>query len=159
MQMHELLTYVPETGALVWAVSRIGRGCQKGAEVGTVRNDGRYRTFVVNGKRLYCHRVIWEMVNGPIPDGLCIDHIDGNGLNNRVDNLRAVTLSENQRNRRLDALSSLGIHGVRAHRGGFTVYCASRYLTWKKDFFEACCARKSAELANNYHPNNGRTAS
>jgi HNH endonuclease len=156
MRFADLLKYEPTTGALVWAVTRNGQGFRYGGEVGSVRSDGRYRTFVMNGKRRYCHRVIWEMLNGPIPDGLCIDHIDGNGLNNRIENLRAVTLSENQRNRRLDAASSLGIHGVRAHRGGFIVYCASKYLTWKKDFFEACCARKSAERANNYHLNNGR---
>lgn len=37
------------------------------------------------------HRIIWEAFNGPIPEGLEIDHIDGNQSNNCLENLRAVS--------------------------------------------------------------------
>lgn len=82
-----------------------------------------------------------------IADGLVIDHIDGNGLNNRLTNLRVVTKSTNQRNRR-DVRASL--RGVYEHRGGFVVYTASVYTGWTKDYFEACCMRKSAEVRLGY---------
>lgn len=158
MQLHELLTYYPETGVLAWAVSRTGRGCQKGAEVGTVRIDGRYRTFVLHGKRRYCHRVIWEMVNGPIPDGLCIDHINGDGLDNRIANLRITTLSGNQRNRRLPKTNRTGTPGVNHHGNGkgFNVVCAGRYVGYFTDLDKAIAARKQAEKTTGYHPNHGR---
>lgn len=44
------------------------------------------------------HRIIWEMFYGKIPDNLQIDHIDRNGLNNKIENLRLATSQENNRN-------------------------------------------------------------
>lgn len=50
-------------------------------------------------KRAFCrvHRIVWELHNGPVPEGLEIDHIDGNKQNNDISNLRAVSHSENLR--------------------------------------------------------------
>lgn len=150
MNWSEFLEYEPETGRLLWKVSRGGPIGKPGLEAGSVKHCGRYRSFVLNHKRYYTHRVVWEMVNGPIPEGMCVDHIDGNGLNNKLANLRVTTLSGNQRNRRVGKNNRFGILGVVEHRGGFTVNCASKYVAWTKDFFEACCIRKSAELRTGY---------
>lgn len=59
-----------------------------------------YLTTTYQGVRKNCrlHRLIWLMVNGPIPDGMVIDHIDRVSSNNKVSNLRAVTPSVNQIN-------------------------------------------------------------
>jgi len=159
MNWSEFLRYEASTGRLLWSVYRGGRGGQPGDEAGTIKECGRYRTFVLNRKRYYTHRVIWEMVNGPIPDGMCIDHIDGNGLNNKVENLRVTTLSGNQRNRQIEKRSKTGIHGVHEMKGGYHVQCAGHYITYTKDFFEACCARKSAEARMGFHKNHGRKTS
>ncbi len=43
----------------------------------------------------YAHRLIWETVNGPIPDGHYIDHRNGKRADNRIRNLEAVTPTEN----------------------------------------------------------------
>jgi hypothetical protein len=48
--------------------------------------------------RAFAHRVIWVMHHGPILDGQLVDHIDGDHLNNRIDNLRLVTKSGNGQN-------------------------------------------------------------
>lgn len=58
-----------------------------------------YQRVSVQGRMLYVHRVLWELVNGPIPNGHTIDHIDGNPENNRLDNLRLASYSENNMNR------------------------------------------------------------
>ena len=54
--------------------------------------------YVILGKntnRKYVHRAVWEAFNGPIPDGLQINHIDENKLNNSLTNLSLVTPREN----------------------------------------------------------------
>lgn len=157
MNWHSLFTYEPETGRLLWKVRRPGpRSPGPGEEAGSVIG-GRYRSIQYKRKRHYVHRVIWEMVRGPIPPGLCIDHIDGNGLNNRWENLRVTTLSGNQRNRRVSKNSRTGVPGVFHHtRGGFSVYCASKYIGYSKDLSVATAMRKAAEAEHGYHPNNGR---
>lgn len=158
MNWCQFFRYDPETGGLFWIVDRRGPTRTIGRLAGTVKHDGRYRTVHVGQKRVYCHRVCWEIVNGPIPDGMCIDHIDGNGLNNRAANLRIVTKSANQRNRRLSKNNRFGIDGLSVVRGGYSVYCAG-YVGWTKDFFEACCMRKSAQIRNGYHANHGKALS
>lgn len=42
----------------------------------------------------FLHRVVWESVNGPIPDGYLIHHIDHDKLNNNIENLQCMTVSE-----------------------------------------------------------------
>lgn len=67
-----------------------------GAPVGGVCGDGYVR---LGARRrtgcIYAHRLIWETVNGPIPPGLYIDHLNGRKADNRIANLEAVTPSEN----------------------------------------------------------------
>ena len=43
----------------------------------------------------YMHRLIWEAFNGPTPKGHHIHHVDGDGHNNALSNLRCVTPSGN----------------------------------------------------------------
>ena len=45
------------------------------------------------------HRELWELYNGKIPDGHELDHINHNRLDNRLENLRLVTRSQNFMNR------------------------------------------------------------
>ena len=157
-ELARVFDYNESTGLLTWKAGKFGRGCIEGKEAGSVKVDGRYRTVVLDGKRYYTHRIAWEIAVGHIPDGMCIDHINGNGLDNRLKNLRVTTLSSNQRNRRLNRNCMFGIHGVHPKKVGFAVHCAGIYIKYTKDFFEACCLRKAAELRNGFHENHGRRA-
>lgn len=62
------------------------------------RKDGSVRTYYaitrVDGRHTYMHRLLMKP-----PDGLVVDHRDGNGLNNTKDNLRIATRGENNSNK------------------------------------------------------------
>lgn len=60
--------------------------------------DGYIRVRI-DGREYRAHRIIWEMHNGPIPEGMLIDHIDGDTKNNKLDNLRLATRQQNNANR------------------------------------------------------------
>lgn len=59
-----------------------------------------YLRVRLNGREYRGHRVIWELFNGPIPEGYVIDHIDGDTLNNNISNLRLTTIQQNMANSR-----------------------------------------------------------
>ena len=54
-----------------------------------------YDTVKLNGKNYYRHKVVAECFIGDKPKGYCINHIDGNKLNNDYRNLEYVTFQEN----------------------------------------------------------------
>lgn len=55
---------------------------------------GRYKVVQRNGKRIQKHRLIWEQHFGKIPEGMIIHHKDGNKMNNDIDNLQMVDVTE-----------------------------------------------------------------
>ncbi len=63
----------------------------------TARSTAGYRQISCYGKTFLVHRVVWEAFNGEIPEGLQINHIDGNKANNNLSNLELVTPAENMR--------------------------------------------------------------
>ena len=48
-------------------------------------------------KQEYIHRLVWETFKGEIPQDKEIDHIDGNPLNNDINNLQLITSENNKR--------------------------------------------------------------
>lgn len=154
-EAREHFTYDPGTGL----IERRDSSRKRRAHTGTLnsRKDTAYVVLCVDRKRHYGHRIAWLLAVGPIPPGMVIDHIDGDGTNNRLTNLRAVSKSANQRNRRRPHNGSVtGVAGVTPHRGGFSVRVAGRYAGWTKDFFEACCIRKGGELRHGYTARNAQ---
>lgn len=51
-----------------------------------------------NRKKYFVHRLVYQSFVGDIPNDKFIDHIDTNKKNNNVDNLRLVTIKENNNN-------------------------------------------------------------
>ena len=58
-----------------------------------------YGGLRVDGKVVYAHRYSWERVNGPIPEGMLIDHACHNRACVNADHLRLATPEQNARNR------------------------------------------------------------
>jgi hypothetical protein len=73
--------------------------------------DGGYYRLCVRNRLIKAHRLIWAIYHGEWPVG-AIDHINGNGLDNRIDNLRDVTTAINARNRARKTNSRTGFLGV-----------------------------------------------
>lgn len=91
----EVLDYCPDTGVFRWKETT--RRKIAGSIAGTDDRDG-YRTIKVDGKQYRSHRLVWFYVCGVWPSKQ-IDHINRARNDNRIDNLRDVTSSENKQNR------------------------------------------------------------
>lgn len=85
----ELLRY--EDGQLFWRKCKPGRQIHKPA--GHCDTTG-YRRIMLDYKMYLAHRIVWLLHHKEWPQNH-IDHIDGNPRNNKVENLRDVTRSEN----------------------------------------------------------------
>lgn len=59
--------------------------------------DGYLKVVICNkGTYNYIyHRLVWEWVHGIIPDGMTVDHIDGDKLNNHPSNLQLLSAEDN----------------------------------------------------------------
>lgn len=113
--LRSFLDYEPETGRFLWRVSR-GKA-KPGKQAGRVHHEG-YVTIMIGGREYGAHRLAWLHAYGKWPDQV-IDHINGNRSDNRLENLRDVTCSANQQNRRAACSSNKtsGLIGVTKSKG------------------------------------------
>ena len=82
---------------------------REGKKAGSVTTHG-YRSVGFYNNTAYVHRIIFLMHHGYMPE--LIDHIDGNTLNNRIENLRPATKSTNGMNRGKQKNNTSGYKGV-----------------------------------------------
>jgi len=122
MDFNDLFEY--RNGELYW------KNClykaYNGKKAGGIHQTGYWR-LKINKKSYQAHRVIFAMHHGHMPKQ--IDHIDGNKSNNKIENLREATPSQNGWNRFLQKNNKSGIKGI----------------SWRKD-----CNRWLAQVRVNY---------
>ena len=128
------------------------------------RNKHEKRVKIdIFGRKYNYPRVLWALYHKEWPPKhLFIDHINGNALDNRIDNLRLVTNAENKRNGTKHSHNTSGVTGVSFHKAtnkwsvkiGFNG--ESYHLGVFTDFEAAVAARKEAEKKYDYHENHGR---
>src|SRR5687768_7944839 len=108
-RLRELFSYDPLTGVLSWK----SNPKFKGLPVGRCGTIGRCGYLMVGIDRNYflSHRIIWKMVTGCEPQDQ-IDHIDGDRLNNRFDNLREASNGQNRCNIKIQKNNKSGFKGV-----------------------------------------------
>ena len=67
----------------------------KGRELKQKINSKGYLVVSMNSKTYHIHSLVAKFILGDRPTGLCVNHIDGNKLNNSSSNLEYITLAEN----------------------------------------------------------------
>jgi len=159
----KLLNYNPKTGNLTWKVKR-GRGVKPGDEAGHIseRPGGlKYRIVAISGRKYRAHRMAFLIMKGFWPKNE-IDHINGDGLDNRWVNLREASHQDNGKN------CPLGMNNKSGHMGVHFYKQINRWVAYIKvdykrihigsfeDYESAVEARKQAEVQYGFHSNHGR---
>lgn len=103
-----LFDYDDLEGKLKWK-NHYSRSDRNGNYAGSINGKGYY-CVAINNKSFRLHRLIWLYHKGYLPD--IIDHIDGNRLNNKIENLREATIQQNSANK-AGLGSNTGFKGVR----------------------------------------------
>ena len=163
--LRQRLRYEPETGRLFWreyvGFSMRWNSKYPGREAGIINPRG-YLRVCVDCVVHQAHRIIWAMHYGEWPDGE-IDHIDGNKINNKIENLRSVSRVENGRNLALPKDNTSGVIGVSWHKqrkkwiARIKANGTYHYLGLFSNFDDAITARKNAEVRYGFHSNHGRS--
>lgn len=88
-------------------------------------------------KQFVLHREILKFIGKELK-GFQVDHKNGDGLDNRIDNLRIVTHAQNQQNQRKKKNPTSKYKGVCKHFNGYTVHVAGIYRgTFKNEIIAA----------------------
>jgi hypothetical protein len=90
-----VLHYTPETGEFLWNLPR--PKIRVGQRAGYKKKNTGYIYIEIDGKSYSAHRLAWFYVTGTFPKKQ-IDHINRNRSDNRYENLREATNSQNKAN-------------------------------------------------------------
>lgn len=171
--VRELLDYNPDTGVLTWKYRDVKwfastgsykswntKYANKNAGTVTVGFGGkRYLKLYILSKMNWGHRVIWLHTNGRWPEQ--VDHINGDGADNRLINIREVSRSENMKNMRKTSANSSGVTGVywnkatSSWRAIIVVRGKPVQIGMFGNLPDAAKARKKAEIKYGFHENHG----
>ena len=106
-QVLEMFSYAD--GKLFWR-KKTSRKTVVGNEAGTVRKNDGYRQVMIDYRTYRTHRLVYLYHYGWMPE--IIDHINQNPADNRIENLRSATRTENAYNCKLRPDNTSGVKGV-----------------------------------------------
>ena len=86
----------------------------------SIRRDG-YGAFRLNGRTKYAHRLAWEALIGPIPDGRQIDHLCRARRCVNPDHMFYIKRSDTPKNAKFSKEAVLSIRHLIENRGTLTL--------------------------------------
>lgn len=158
-----MVNYSPDSGSMKWNRKPSSEkdaarwnARYSGKECGNIDFQG-YRAIKINGKTFKAHRLAWLHYYGEWPKGQ-IDHINRVRDDNRIENLRDVTRSQNQQNVSIRRTNTSGAKGVYFFKGTgkwharICVNGKQKHLGFFNDLRLAASAY--SEAAAKYHTHN-----
>lgn len=161
-ELRRAISYDPITGIFTRLCATSSQG-PAGVIQGAIRRNhcGKaYRSFSVFGAQHFAHRLAFIYMTGEAPEQ--VDHENGNGLDNRWENLRASTNDQNSKNQRLRKSNTSGQMGVSWHKKSqqWAIRINSNgrriNLGYRKNLDDAIAVRKTAEREYGYDKNHGQ---
>ena len=171
-ELRSILDYEPETGAITWvwrprehfasdAIFKTWNSKYAGRPALASLNANGYLRGRVSGVPVLAHRIAFLVSYGRFPNG-DIDHINGNRVDNRLENLREVSRSENMKNTKKPTRNTSGHIGIsydkrnRKWRARIHTNLKEVSLGRFDTINDAIAARMCAEKIYGFHPNHGR---
>jgi len=138
------LDYEPTTGLFRWA-----RHETRPSYIGRIAGaKQKYIRIKLLDEFWNAHRLAWFIMTKQDPKHLMIDHKDRDKYNNSFSNLRLATNSENQFNRQKQPGISILMRGT--FKASLCVRGSKFHLGYFLEYWDALCARKSAEVKYGY---------
>ena len=151
-QLKELLDYDSTTGVFVWKKA-VSNNVKIGSIAGSKNGKGCIDISIDNRKHK-AHRLAWLYVYGVMPTKH-IDHINGIPADNRIENLRDVTRTTNNENRRTPQKNNkTGFLGVSYNQGSYVAtlsvngknVCIGRFTTPEEAHSEYLSAKRKTHV-------------
>jgi hypothetical protein len=149
--LNSILEY--KDGELFW---KIDKGAAKvGKQTSYINNKG-YKIIRIDKVDYLQHRLIWKMLKEHDPIGH-IDHINHDKLDNKIENLRDVSRSENQRNRALNKNNTSGQNNIYKQKDKYRVrFKHNKISKYFNNLEDAVSFRDEKYLELGYHENHGK---
>jgi|DEB0MinimDraft_6_1074348.scaffolds.fasta_scaffold32495_3 hypothetical protein len=96
-EMRKRLAYRSD-GVLIWK-RPTAKNVKPGNKAGHFTSDG-YLRVRFNRQSFLSHRIVWAILKREDPLEFSLDHINGDTLDNRIENLRKATAKQNQWNQK-----------------------------------------------------------
>ena len=138
----------------------VSRPCNRkhlGKTKGHIRDNGNgnsYYKINVDGKSYYSHRLAWLFSYGYMPS--MIDHIDGDGTNNSIINLREADYGINSKNKKMHKNNTTGFVGVHRTAGKYKVDIQGKLYGYFCDLELAGLVASEVYADSDFHKNHGR---
>jgi len=159
-KLKEYLSYNQDDGSFTWKKHR-GRLAPLGSKAGHIRPKDGYIQIKLFGKLYLAHRLVWLYMTGKMPNDK-IDHINHIRGDNRWDNIRESSQTENNRNASKRDDNTSGYTGVYWHKRDKRWFATINVdkkqvsLGYHIKKVDAIQARLNAEIRYGYHKNHGQ---